>query len=147
MLHNHVEDDFLDGRHLTIAGRRMINFGSCSYLGLEMHPALKAGVRDAVERFGTQFSSSRGYASVPLYREVEEDLTALFGRPVVVTPSTSMGHIAAMPTLIGSRDALLLDHQVHNSVQTAGTLVQAGGAHVELVPHNDLRTLEKRLQS
>src|SRR5215218_5263669 len=147
MLHNHVEDDELDGRHLTIEGRRMINFGSCSYLGLEMHPALKAGVRDALDRFGTQFSSSRGYASSPLYREVEDELADLFGRPVVVTPSTSMGHIAAMPTLIGSRDALLLDHQVHNSVQTAAKLVQAGGAHVELVPHNDLRTLEKRLQS
>jgi 7-keto-8-aminopelargonate synthetase-like enzyme len=147
MLHNHVEDDVLDGRHLTIGGRRMINFGSCSYLGLEMHPALKAGVRDAVDRFGTQFSSSRGYASAPLYREVEDELADLFGRPVVVTPSTSMGHIAAMPTLIGSRDALLLDHQVHNSVQTAAKLVQAGGAHVELVPHSDLRTLEKRLQS
>jgi 7-keto-8-aminopelargonate synthetase-like enzyme len=147
MLHNHVEDDVLDGRHLTIEGRRMINFGSCSYLGLETHPALRAGVRDAVDRYGTQFSSSRGYASAPLYREVEEDLADLFGRPVVVTPSTSMGHIAAMPTLIGSRDVLLLDHQVHHSVQTAAKLVQAGGARVELIPHNDLRTLEKRLQS
>src|SRR3712207_3873105 len=80
MLHNDVEDDVLDGRHVTIHGRRMVNFGSCSYLGLETHPALKAGVRDALERFGTQFSSSRGYASVPLYREAEADLADLFGR-------------------------------------------------------------------
>jgi len=147
MLHNDVEDDVLDGRHLTIHGRRMVNFGSCSYLGLETHPALKAGVRDAVDRFGTQFSSSRGYASAPLYREVEAELADLFGRPVVVTPSTSMGHIAAMPSLMGSRDLLLLDHQVHNSVHTAAKLVQAGGARVDLIPHNDLRTLERRLQN
>jgi 7-keto-8-aminopelargonate synthetase-like enzyme len=146
MLHNHVEDASLDGRHVTIDGRRLVNFGSCSYLGLETHPRLKAAVADAVARFGTQFSSSRGYVSAPLYREVEADLADLFGRPVIVTPSTSMGHIATMPTLIGSRDVLLLDHQVHHSVQTAAKLVQAGGARVELVPHNDLRTLERRLE-
>ncbi|WP_448626771.1 aminotransferase class I/II-fold pyridoxal phosphate-dependent enzyme [Geodermatophilus sp. URMC 64] len=146
LLHNDVEDAALDGRHVTIDGRRMVNFGSCSYLGLETHPALKAGVHEAVERFGTQFSSSRVYASAPLYRAVEETLSRLFGRGTIVTPSTTMGHLAAMPTLIGSRDVLLLDHQVHNSVQTAAKLVQAGGARVELIPHGDLRTLEKRLE-
>jgi 7-keto-8-aminopelargonate synthetase-like enzyme len=147
LLHNHVEDDGLDGRHVTVLGRRLVNFGSCSYLGLETDPRLKAAVRDAVDRFGTQFSSSRAYASAPLYREVEASLAGLFGRPVVVTPSTSMGHLATMPTLITGTDLLLLDHQVHHSVQTAAKLVQAGGVPVELIPHNDLRTLEKRLQS
>ncbi|GAA3185074.1 hypothetical protein GCM10010531_44110 [Blastococcus jejuensis] len=146
MLQNHAEDTELDGRHITIDGRRMVNFGSCSYLGLETHAALKAGVRDALDRFGTQFSSSRGYTSSPLYREAEAELSDLLGRPSVITPSTSMGHIAAMPTLIGSRDVLLLDHQVHHSVQTAAKLVQAAGARVELIPHNDLRTLERRLE-
>ena len=147
LLHNHVEDDVLDGRHVTVAGRRLVNFGSCSYLGLETDPRLKAAVRDAVDRYGTQFSSSRAYASAPLYRVAESELAELFGRPVIVTPSTSMGHIATMPTLIGSRDVLILDHQVHHSVQTAAKLVQAGGARVELIPHNDLRTLERRLES
>jgi 7-keto-8-aminopelargonate synthetase-like enzyme len=102
-------------------------------------------VRDAVDRYGTQFSSSRAYASAPLYRAAEASLEELFGRPVIVTPSTSMGHLAALPAIVGSRDLLLLDHQVHHSVQTAARLAQAGGATVELIPHNDLRTLERRL--
>jgi 7-keto-8-aminopelargonate synthetase-like enzyme len=147
LLHNDVEDDALDGRHVTVHGRRLVTFGSCSYLGLETDARLKAAVRDAVDRYGTQFSSSRAYASAPLYRVAEEELAQLFGRPVIVTPSTSMGHIATMPTLIGSRDVLILDHQVHHSVQTAAKLVQAGGARVELIPHNDLRTLERRLEA
>lgn len=146
LLHDHVEDDVLDGRSITVDGRRLVNFGSCSYLGLETDPRLKAAVHDAVERFGTQFSSSRAYASAPQYRLAEEELTALFGRPTIITPSTTMGHVAAMPTLIGGRDLLLLDHQVHHSVHTAARLVQAGGATVELVPHSDLRSLERRLQ-
>jgi 7-keto-8-aminopelargonate synthetase-like enzyme len=145
LLHNDVEDAVLDGRHVTIDGRRMVNFGSCSYLGLETHPALRAAVHDAVDRFGTQFSSSRIYASAPLYAEAERTLAGLFGRPTIITPSTTMGHLATMPTLMGSRDVLLLDHQVHNSVQTAAKLAAAGGTQVELVPHGDLRTVEKRL--
>lgn len=145
LLHNHVEDKVLDGRFVTVGGERLVNFGSCSYLGLETDPRMKAAVCDAVARYGTQFSSSRAYASSPLYREVERDLADLFGRPVIVTPSTSMGHIATMPALMGSRDVLILDHQVHHSVQTAAKLAQANGTQVELVPHNDLATLERRL--
>jgi 7-keto-8-aminopelargonate synthetase-like enzyme len=147
LLHNDVEDDVLDGRQVTVLGRRLVNFGSCSYLGLETDPRMKAAVRDAVDRYGTQFSSSRAYASSPLYRIAEDELAAIFGRPVIVTPSTSMGHIATMPTLLGSRDVLLMDHQVHHSVQTAAKLVQANGTRVELIPHNDLRTLERRLET
>jgi 7-keto-8-aminopelargonate synthetase-like enzyme len=145
LLHNVVEDEVLDGRHLTIGGRRLLNLGSCSYLGLETHPRMRAAVHEAVDRFGTQFSSSRVYASAPLYREVEETLSGLFGRPTIVTPSTTLGHLAALPTLVGSRDVLLLDHQVHASVQTAAKVAQAAGCRVELIPHSDLRTLERKL--
>src|SRR4051795_7977273 len=147
LLHNVVEDQVLDGRCVTIDGRPLVNFGSCSYLGLETHPRMKAAVHEAVDRYGTQFSSSRVYASAPLYREVEQTLATLFGRPTIVTPSTTLGHLAALPTLVGSRDVLLLDHQVHASVQTAAKVAQAAGARVELIPHNDLRTLERRLST
>lgn len=146
LLHDDVGDTELDGRHITVGGRRLVSFGSCSYLGLETDERLRAAVRDAVDRFGTQFSSSRAYASAPQYRVAEEELSALFGRPTLVTPSTTMGHISAMPVLITGSDLLLLDHQVHHSVHTAAKLVQAGGAGVELLPHNDLRTLERRLE-
>lgn len=145
LLHNTVEDDWLDGRTITVAGRRLVNFGSCSYLGLELHPALKAAVVDAVDRYGSQFSSSRAYLSAPDYGAVEHTLAELFGRPVVVSSSTTLGHVAALPTLVGERDALLLDHQVHHSVQTAATLVRAQGSTVELVPHNSMAALEKKI--
>ncbi|GAA3385205.1 aminotransferase class I/II-fold pyridoxal phosphate-dependent enzyme [Cryptosporangium minutisporangium] len=145
MLHNVAEDDRLDGRIVTVRGRRLINFGSCSYLGLETHPALAEAVTDAVTRYGTQFSSSRAYLSSPAYTEAETLLSEVFGRPTLITPSTTLGHLAAMPTLIGANDALLLDHQVHASVQTAAKLAQAQGTLVELVPHSDLEVLAARV--
>jgi 7-keto-8-aminopelargonate synthetase-like enzyme len=147
LLHNDVEDGVLDGREITVLGRRLVNFGSCSYLGLETDPRLKAAVHEAVDRYGTQFSSSRAYASAPLYRTAEAELAEVFGRPVIVSPSTSLGHISTMPTLMGSNDVLVMDHQVHHSVQTGAKIAQANGTHVELIPHSDLRTLERRLES
>jgi 7-keto-8-aminopelargonate synthetase-like enzyme len=145
MLHNTAEDEHLDGRLITLRGRPLVNFGSCSYLGLETHPAMRAGVVDAVQRYGTQFSSSRAFLSAPAYAQAEAALTGLFGRETILTPSTTMGHLATLPTVIDSDDVLLLDHQVHHSVQTAAKLVQAQGTRVELIPHNDLRTLQRRL--
>jgi 7-keto-8-aminopelargonate synthetase-like enzyme len=146
MMHSNVTDESLDGRIITIDGRSMVNYGSCSYLGLETHPAIKAGVIDAVNRYGTQFSSSRAYASSPMYEEAESLLGEITGRPTLITPSTTMGHVATMPTVIGSKDVLLLDHQVHNSVHTAAKLAQANGTKVELIRHSDLGTLERRLK-
>ncbi len=146
MLHNAAEDEHLDGRIVTVDGQRLINFGSCSYLGLETHPVLKAAVMDATARYGTQFSSSRAYLSAPAYAEAEATLSGLFGRPTLITPSTTMGHIAAVPTVIGAGDALILDHQVHHSVQIAAKLAQVQGTAVELLPHSNLDRLEKRVR-
>ena len=145
LLQNIAQDEYLDGRQITVQGRSLVNFGSCSYLGLETHPAMRAGVIDAVNRYGTQFSSSRAYISAPAYERVEAELSELFGRPTLVASSTTMGHISALPTLLGSRDTLFLDHQVHHSVQTAATLARAAGTAVDLIPHNDLELLEHQV--
>jgi 7-keto-8-aminopelargonate synthetase-like enzyme len=40
----------------------------------------------------------------------------------LLTPTTTLGHIAALPVIVDERDALILDRQVHNSVQTAARL-------------------------
>lgn len=143
--HRTAEDGVLCGRTLRIDGRDRVHFGSCSYLGLEIDPRLKRGAIDATERFGTQFSSSRAYVSAPPYLELEELLCQVFDAHALVTPSTTLGHLAAIPTLIDERDAVILDHQVHNSVQLAVRQLQPMGAHVELVRHSRMDLLEERV--
>ncbi|HEU5226901.1 MAG TPA: hypothetical protein VFU49_03740, partial [Ktedonobacteraceae bacterium] len=96
-----ADSDALDGRIIHLDGRPLINFGVCSYLGLETDPRLKQGTIDAVQRYGTQFASSRGYLSVPSYRELEHLLHCIVEAPVLVVPTTTLGHLAAIPTLIG----------------------------------------------
>ncbi|MBV9774119.1 MAG: GNAT family N-acetyltransferase, partial [Gemmatimonadetes bacterium] len=132
------EDETLRGRTVRIGGRELCSFSSCSYLGLEFHPALVEGVIDATRRFGTQFSSSRGYLSAPPYRELEELLSELFGGHALISSSTSMGHQMVLPVIATERDAIVVDNQAHRSLQIAATLAQASGATVETVRHREL---------
>lgn len=134
-----------DGRHVTVEGRRLLNFGSCSYLGLELDPRVVDAAIDVSRRFGIHTSSSRAYLSSPLYRELESLLKRVFEAHVVVTQSTTLGHLSALPALVDEDDAILLDHQVHSSVQLACRVVQGTGTHVEILRHNHMERLEKRV--
>lgn len=137
LIHRTAGDRRFDGRTLEIDGESVLNFASCSYLGIENDERLKRGACDAVERFGVHFYSSRAYVSAPLYKDYEALLSRMVrGAPVVVTQTTTLGHIAALPVLVGERDAVLYDLQVHNSVQSVLPTLQAYGVHCEVVPHN-----------
>ncbi|HET7542733.1 MAG TPA: hypothetical protein VFK05_22835, partial [Polyangiaceae bacterium] len=70
-----------NGPKCTIRGKALSNFGSCSYMALEAHPALRAGAAAALEQYGTQFHFSRAYLEAPLYGELEDALDVITGRP------------------------------------------------------------------
>lgn len=146
LIHHHTEDENLDGQEITIKGKSLVNFGSCSYLGLETHPALKEGVIDAVTKYGTQFSSSRTYLSLGLYHELETALDTIFEKPTIVTATTTLGHLATLPVIIGENDAVVLDLQVHSSIQMATQLLKARKVPVYVIRHNCMESLEKKIQ-
>ena len=145
LAHRVAEDSRLNGREITLGGERLVNFGSCSYLGLETDERLKSAACAAVERYGVVFSSSRAYVSVPLYAEFEGLLSEFVGRhPVVVAPNTSLAHQAALPILVRDRDAVCFDVMVHSSVQAALPALIQRGIHCEPIPHNRIDLLERR---
>lgn len=146
VLHLHLEDSELKDSKITISNQKLISFGSCSYLGLELDNRLKEGGIDAIQRYGTQFSASRGYISMPLYKELETNFNTIFEAHTVVTPTTTLAHVGAIPILVDDDDAVLLDHQVHNSVQVAVNLLRYRKIHVEMVKHNDLNNLESKIK-
>jgi 7-keto-8-aminopelargonate synthetase-like enzyme len=143
-----AEDDRFDGRSIVLDGQRVINFSSCSYLGLETDARLKTAACEAVLRFGVQFSSSRAYVAAPLYGELESLLSQMVdGAAVVLAPSTSLAHQSALPVLVGERDAVLYDIQVHASVQAALPELRLRGVPCEAVRHNRLDRLEERISA
>jgi 7-keto-8-aminopelargonate synthetase-like enzyme len=146
LLHLEVDDHALDGRLVALDGRERISFGSCSYLGLELDPRMKDATIEAVLKYGTQFSSSRAYLQSPQYTELERLLGEMFGGHALVTPTTSLGHLATLPVIVASTDAVLLDHQVHASVQMAANQLRVKGAAVELIRHNHMERLEAMVE-
>jgi len=141
-----TEDDFYDGRHVTIKGQQLINFGNCSYLGLEVDDRLKQGAIDAIQKYGIQFSSSRFYLACTLYSELETLIRKIFNAPVALSTSVSLGHHGVIPVVINDNDAIILDQQVHSSVQDAALKMQAKGVKVTIVRHNDMDELRRKVE-
>ncbi|HEY2697886.1 MAG TPA: aminotransferase class I/II-fold pyridoxal phosphate-dependent enzyme [Pseudonocardiaceae bacterium] len=141
-----AEDDVLDGRTIRLDGKPRLNFASCGYLGLELDPRLREAACAAVIRYGTQFSSSRAYLEAPAYPLVEQLLGEMFGGHALLAPSTTLGHHIALPVLIDEEDAVLVDAQVHHSVQSVLPPVRELGADVEMLPHNNMRLLERKIE-
>lgn len=146
IFHLNTTSDPLDGRLITINGdQKVLNFGSCSYLGLEMDERLKRGAIDAILTYGSQFSSSRAFLSCGLYTELEAQLSEMFNAHCLVSASTTLGHLSSIPVLVADNDAVILDHQVHGSVQNAVQLLKPRGVHVEMIRHNQLDALEEKI--
>ena len=138
-----LEDNILNGREVTIGGRRVINFGSCSYLGLEVDDRLKHGAVDATLRYGTQYSSSRLFSECNLYDELEDQFYKIFNNnPAVLAATTTLAHLGSLPILVQDDDLVILDHQVHGSVQLAVQVLKARGVKVEMIKHNRMDMLE-----
>ncbi len=146
ILHLNTIDTKLKGNIIETKSHKSVNFGSCSYLGLEFDERLINGAVDAARNYGTQFSASRAYMSSTHYNELENLFGSIFDAPSIVAPTTTLGHIAAIPVLVQDKDAIILDHQVHNSVQTAVNLLKPRGVHVELLRHNRMDLLEERVK-
>jgi 7-keto-8-aminopelargonate synthetase-like enzyme len=141
-----TQNNYFDGRSITLNNKEVINFGSCSYLGLEVHPALKEAAIAAVTDYGIQVSSSRAYLSCGLYEQLENQLSQLFGGYCILGQSTSLVHYSTIPIIVDDHDAVILDHQAHGSVQNAVNLIRPRGIKVEVIRHNNLQMLEDKIK-
>lgn len=146
VFHLYSEDDFYDGRRIRIKGQDLYHFGTTGYLGLEQDTRLKDAAIEAIRKYGTQFALSKTYISFVIYKELEEALEAMYENPVVVAKNSTLCHLAVIPSVIRDEDVVILDHQVHNSVQNACQLLKPRGIPVDMIRHNNLNMLEDRIK-
>ncbi|MDN3612353.1 aminotransferase class I/II-fold pyridoxal phosphate-dependent enzyme [Vibrio ostreicida] len=144
--HLDLDDIFDDGKYLSLDGHKMRNYGSCSYLCVENDVRLKYAAIEEIERTGTQLSASRAYMSHPLYKTLETKLDRLFGGHVLLTSTTTLGHMSALPVLVEKGDLLIVDQQAHSSIQLSAKVVAASGAEVRIIKHNDVQAVESLLK-
>lgn len=141
-------DEIGPGRAIKAGGRRLINFGSDSFLGLDRDPRVIAAIRSGLERWGSHNGASRAFSSVASNVEAERRLAAWLGvESVLIYPSATLANMGAIPALAGRGDAVVMDEQAHNSIQEGAKLAKAGGAKLATFAHNDPEDLARVLES
>lgn len=138
-----ADEGAFSGRFVAYEGRQILNFVCCSYLGLEQRDELKRAAISAIERLGVQFSCSRAVIQSPQYEELEAALGSMTGGTAIVSASTTLAHIAALPVIVGPRDAVIIDQQAHASLHTACALLRVP---IDVVRHSRMDQLEERLK-
>jgi 7-keto-8-aminopelargonate synthetase-like enzyme len=129
-------------------GHEFMNLSSCSYLGLNSHPTvIQAGI-DALRRENiTGLAMAEFRIRLDAMRQVEDELTDLFGTPTM--PSLSCGVLSsAILPLLGSGHftdseplVMVFDKFAHFSMNFVKPVV-ADETLVLTSPHNDMQYLE-----
>ena len=145
LVHLYTEGEHTNGRYITIKGQRLRHFGTTSYLGLEQDHRLKDAAIAAIHQYGTQFPMSKTYVSFGLCKELEDCLREMYQRPVAISKNSTLAHIGLIPSLIRDEDAMVLDQQVHASVQNAAQLLKPRGVTVQMVKHSNMEMLESTI--
>ncbi len=138
-------DDPYDGREVSVDGEKRLNFGSCSYLGLEVRDELRDAAIDAVRRYGTQFPFAKPQLECALYGDLHAALEAMTDVTPIVASSATLAHLGAMPALFRKGDAVLVDKLAHASMLTAMATVR--DVRPEMVAHNRMSVLAERIDA
>lgn len=138
-----IDEASPSGDTIRVDGVELVNFGSCSYLGLGTDPRLAAAAKAAIDRYGTSYSSSTAYTAVSLYGDLQPRIDSIFGVPSVLAPTTTLAHLSALPVLIRPGETALLDSYAHTSLQMAAQMLAASEVEIGKVDHSDLAGLER----
>jgi 8-amino-7-oxononanoate synthase len=128
-----------------IGEREYISFSNYNYLGLSGHPALKAAVAEAIDRYGTSVSASRLVGGErPIHGELEEAISDALDTEACLAFVSGYGtNVTTLAHLFGPNDLILHDALAHNSIQTGALL---SGARRLAFRHNDWRQLDDLLR-
>ncbi|HEX3654805.1 MAG TPA: aminotransferase class I/II-fold pyridoxal phosphate-dependent enzyme [Pirellulales bacterium] len=137
----------IDGRECVINGKRLVNFNAINYLGLENHPRLIHAAQEALARWGTLAGSARAAAELDLFGALEDRIAGWLGVDnVIVYTTVTLANHGVIPLLMRKGSLLLMDQEVHNSVQRSGVEARGAGATVLTFPHDDFAMLEAQLR-
>jgi 8-amino-7-oxononanoate synthase len=130
---------------VILNGKRVLMFGSNSYLGLTNHPRIAAAASAAIEKYGSGCAGSRFLnGTLDLHIELESRLAAYTGKEDAILFSTGFqANLGVLSALSGRADVLLLDEYDHASIIDGSRL---SFSRVIKYRHNDMQDLEHRLQ-
>lgn len=116
-------DELTDRRRTRIAGRKLWNFSSDSFLGLDRDAGVQRAIAEALPRWGTHNGVSPAFCSVALCSEAERRLARWLGvEDTLIFPSVTLANIGLLPGIAMPGTLLVVDRKAHESVHQGATL-------------------------
>jgi len=130
---------------VLINGKKVLMFGSNSYLGLTCHPKVKEASIKAIEKYGTGCAGSRFLnGTLDIHIALEEKLARLVGKGAALCYSTGFQvNQGVIASVTGRNDYVILDELDHASIIDGSRL---SFARVLKYAHNNMADLESKLK-
>ena len=130
---------------VSIHGKKVLMFGSNSYMGLTNHPKIKEAAIQAIKKYGTGCAGSRFLnGTLDIHIELETKLAEFVKKEAALVFSTGFQvNLGVIPTVTGRNDFIILDELDHASIIEATRL---SFAKVLKYRHNDMQALERLLK-
>jgi 8-amino-7-oxononanoate synthase len=130
---------------VMINGKKVLMFGSNSYLGLTNHPKVKEAAKKAIDKYGTGCAGSRFLnGTLDIHIELEERLARLMNKDGAICYSTGFQvNLGVVSALTGRNDYLILDELDHASIIEGSRL---SFSKILKFQHNNMHSLEAKLR-
>ena len=130
---------------VLINGKKVLMFGSNSYLGLTNHPKVIEAAVAATKKYGTGCAGSRFLnGTLDIHIALEDRLAKFVGKDEAIIYSTGFQvNLGVSSCLTGREDYILWDELDHASIIEGCRLSMSKKIKYK---HNDMESLEKKLQ-
>jgi 8-amino-7-oxononanoate synthase len=130
---------------VIMSGRKVLMFGSNSYLGLTNHPKVIEAAVDATRKYGTGCAGSRFLnGTLDLHLELEKELAEFVGKEDAIIYSTGFQvNLGVVSCLTGREDYIICDELDHASIVEGRRL---SFSTILKYKHNSMESLEKELK-
>lgn len=135
------------GPWIEMNGRKVLQFSTNDYLGMSVHPEVRAAAADYVTRYGigSPMGARPLTGTIALHLELEREVADFKQTEAAITFSTGAGAMmGAIACLAQPGDLLIFDQLAHASLVCGAKIA---GAAIKYFRHNDPASLERILSS
>ncbi|MDR1591270.1 MAG: aminotransferase class I/II-fold pyridoxal phosphate-dependent enzyme [Prevotellaceae bacterium] len=130
---------------VVVNGKKVLMFGSNSYLGLTSDPRVKEAAIEATRKYGTGCAGSRYLnGTLDIHEQLEQRLAKFVGKDEAIIFSTGFQvNLGVVACITGREDYIILDESDHASIIEGRRL---SFSKILKYKHNDMASLEKVLK-
>lgn len=130
---------------VIVNGKKVLMFGSNSYLGLTGHPKIKEAAQAAIQKYGTGCAGSPFLnGTLDIHIELQDKLAEFLGKEGVLLFSAGFqANSGTIPCITGRNDYVIYDELDHASIMEGKLITFANTLKYK---HNNMEDLERVLQ-